>query len=134
MKKACALSAPDAANAAQGPPATSGSPPPPPTEADAIAKRLGIPVEEFIKKYTRRVGDRLSLTERLRNKKYDCVFLEGKRCSIYEDRPTQCRTYPWWSENVENPESWLEEGIRCEGINHPDAPLISIGEIKKHLP
>lgn len=105
-----------------------------PTEADAIAKRLGIPVEEFIKKYTRRVGDRLSLTERLRNKKYDCVFLEGKRCSIYEDRPTQCRTYPWWSENVENPESWLEEGIRCEGINHPDAPLISIGEIKKHLP
>ena len=42
-----------------------------PTEAEAIAKRLGIPVEEFIKKYTRRVGDRLSLTERLRNKKYD---------------------------------------------------------------
>ncbi|MBS0603618.1 MAG: YkgJ family cysteine cluster protein [Verrucomicrobia bacterium] len=103
-------------------------------EAVAIAERLKITVEEFIKKYTRRVGNRLSLKERLVNKQYDCVFLDGKRCTIYEQRPKQCRTYPWWKENVGSPESWTEEGVRCEGINHPDAPLISLQEIQKHLP
>jgi Fe-S-cluster containining protein len=106
-----------------------------PSEAEAIAEQLNISVEEFIKKYTRRVGNRLSLTERRRSdNNYDCVFLDGKRCTIYEARPTQCRTYPWWPENIKTSREWKAEAVRCEGINHPDAPLISLGEIQKHLP
>ncbi len=105
-----------------------------PSEAEAIAEQLKISVEEFIQKYTRRVGNRLSLLERRRNNNYDCIFLDGKRCTIYEARPEQCRTYPWWPENVNTPEDWKAEGVRCEGINHPDAPLISLQEIQKHLP
>ncbi len=105
-----------------------------PSEAEAIAEQLKISVEEFIQKYTRRVGNRLSLLERRRNNNYDCVFLDGKRCTIYEARPQQCRTYPWWPENIKTPEDWKAEGVRCEGINHPDAPLISLQEIQKHLP
>lgn len=105
-----------------------------PAEAEALAAHLQISVEEFIKKYTRRVGDRLSLTERKNQGNYDCVFLEGKRCTVYESRPKQCRTYPWWPENVSSKEEWEEEGVRCEGINLPDAPLISLQEIQKHLP
>ncbi|MEM7645550.1 MAG: YkgJ family cysteine cluster protein, partial [Pseudomonadota bacterium] len=27
-----------------------------------------------------------------------CQFLEGKRCGVYEGRPTQCRTWPFWPE------------------------------------
>jgi Fe-S-cluster containining protein len=106
-----------------------------PSEAEAIAKKLNISIEEFVKRYTRRVGNRLSLIEkRQENNNYDCVFLQGKRCTIYDARPKQCRTYPWWSENVQTPEDWKEEGVRCEGINHPDAPLISLQEIREHLP
>ncbi len=104
-----------------------------PEEAKAIAEHLGLPLEEWIKKYTRRVGNRLSLNENKNKSDFDCVFLEGKRCTIYQVRPQQCRTYPWWKENVESIEDWNEEGKRCEGINHKDAPLISLEEIQKIL-
>ncbi len=100
-------------------------------EAETMADALKIPIEEFIRKYTRRVGDRLSLKEDAKN--YDCVFLEGKRCSVYEVRPKQCRTFPWWNENVESVASWKETSGRCEGINHKDAPLVSLEEIEKQL-
>jgi Fe-S-cluster containining protein len=93
-----------------------------------MAEFLKIPVEEFLKKYTRRVGTRLSLTEHPRN--YDCVFLKGKKCQVYGARPKQCRTFPWWPENLENKEQWEQTAARCEGIDHPDAPLISLGDIQ----
>jgi len=102
-------------------------------EAIAIAKRLNISLTQFIAEYARRINGRLALKERLVNKNYDCVFLDGKRCTIYEDRPKQCRTYPWWQENVDSKKSWEEEALRCEGINHKDSPLISLQEIQKHL-
>ena len=100
-------------------------------EADEIAKTLNITQEEFIKKYTRRIGSRLSLKEHAGN--FDCVFLKGKRCEIYHERPKQCRTFPWWKEQLKSKEAWDEAAERCEGINHPDAPLISLGEINKNL-
>jgi uncharacterized protein len=32
----------------------------------------------------------------------DCAFLEdGNRCRIYPVRPMQCRTWPFWTENME---------------------------------
>lgn len=104
-----------------------------PAEAEAIAEQLKIPLEDFIKKYTRRIGNRLSLTERRNNGQYDCVFLDGKRCNIYENRPAQCRSYPWWPENLESAEAWRQEAKRCEGIDAPESPLISLEQIKKHL-
>ena len=103
-----------------------------PEEATAIAEFLKIPLEEFLQKHTHRIGNRLSLREHPRN--YDCVFLKEKRCTIYEVRPKQCRTFPWWSENLESQESWKETAARCEGVNHPDAPLISLEEIRKQSP
>ena len=105
-----------------------------PEEAQAFADHLQISLEEFIKTYTRRIGNRLSLREKRRGNDYDCVFLDGKRCTAYEVRPKQCRTYPWWPENVRSLKDWEEEGVRCEGINHSDAPLIPLSQIREHLP
>ena len=31
----------------------------------------------------------------------DCIFLKNKRCSIYSARPIQCRTWPFWEENMQ---------------------------------
>jgi Fe-S-cluster containining protein len=100
-------------------------------EMIAMANALSIPLDEFVKKYTRRIGNQFSLKEHSRT--YDCVFLKEKKCSVYTARPKQCRTFPWWQENLETPEHWKEASIRCEGINHPDAPLISLDEIEKGL-
>ncbi len=45
-----------------------------------------------------------------------CPFLDGKRCSVYESRPTQCRTWPFWPENM-SPKIWNEEvASYCPGI------------------
>lgn len=101
-----------------------------PEEMESIAEFLNISLEQFIKNYTRQVGNRYSLLEY--SKSYDCVFLKNNRCTIYNARPQQCRTFPWWKENLETPESWQETADRCEGI-HPEAPLISLEEIQKTL-
>ena len=46
-----------------------------------------------------------------------CVFLEGEgRCRVYEGRPMQCRTFPFWSEFIRRGR-WTRRVRRlCEGI------------------
>lgn len=100
-------------------------------EIVAMAARLKLPLDEFSAKYVRKVGDRFSLKEH--HKTYACVFLEGNKCKVYEDRPKQCQTFPWWSENLASKQDWQDAGKNCEGINHPEAPLISLEEIEKNL-
>jgi Fe-S-cluster containining protein len=96
-----------------------------------MAAYLNISAEQFTLLYTRKVGDRLSLKEDPET--YDCIFLKGRACRIYEARPKQCRTFPWWKENLESRAAWAEAAKRCEGIGVEEAPLISLAEIKKHL-
>jgi Fe-S-cluster containining protein len=96
-------------------------------EITELADHLQISIEVFIKLYTRRIGNRRSLKEHPKN--YDCVFLKERKCLVYSARPTQCRTYPWWPENLASRKAWEEEKQRCEGIEHPDAPLVSVHDI-----
>jgi Fe-S-cluster containining protein len=83
-------------------------------EVEALAARLGMAVEAFEKKYVRQVGVRRTLKER---KNYDCVFLdaETRRCTVYEDRPRQCRTWPFWDSNLKSPEAWKQTCEVCPG-------------------
>ncbi len=99
-------------------------------EIEAMAAHLNITVDAFLRLYTRKIGGRVALTERRPH--YDCVFLRGKLCTVYPVRPKQCKTFPWWKENLSSPEEWQETASRCEGIGHKDAPLVSLEEIEKH--
>jgi hypothetical protein len=68
----------------------------------------------------RRVGFKYSLTERSNG---DCVFLtktaDGKRtCGIYPVRPLQCRTWPFWNQNLRSPSTWAEAAEHCPGMNN----------------
>lgn len=101
------------------------------SEIAELALVLKITPEEFVKKFTRRVGGRLSLLEK--PVIYDCIFLKEKLCQVYAARPKQCRTFPWWPEQLRSRKDWEEVAARCEGINHEDAPLISIEEIKNRM-
>jgi Fe-S-cluster containining protein len=38
-------------------------------------------------------------------------------CTIYESRPTQCRTWPFWPEVVRKKQSWDRAARECEGMN-----------------
>lgn len=99
-------------------------------EIESIALHLGLSIEAFSKKYLRYVKGRYSLIED--RKTYDCVFLKDKKCQIYTHRPKQCRTYPWWPENLKSESDWEEAASWCEGINN-EAPIVPIATIEREL-
>jgi len=92
-------------------------------EIELIADFLEISVGRFREKYLKRVGTRSTIIEQPVTK--DCIFLkqiEGqKKCSIYPVRPNQCRTWPFWSENLANPAAWNRAARKCPGINRGSA-------------
>ncbi len=82
-----------------------------------ILKRLRIGYTEFYAEYCRTVDTGLGMALSLREKPgYDCVFWGEGGCSIYEDRPVQCSTYPFWASILESRARWEEEGAYCPGI------------------
>ncbi len=96
-----------------------------------LSCHLSLSEEEFLHKYTRKVGEKITLLED--RKTYDCIFLQGKQCSVYEARPQQCRAFPFWLSNLKKKTDWLQAKQMCEGIDHADAPLIPLSEILKKL-
>ncbi|MCP5506093.1 MAG: metallophosphoesterase [Chlamydiales bacterium] len=97
-----------------------------------LAKELDLSEEDFLKQYTRQVGFDLALLDDPHSD--DCIFLENQKlCKVYKNRPKQCQTFPWWPHNLESVSDWEEAKKHCEGIEHPDAPVIPLWEIKKEL-
>jgi len=46
----------------------------------------------------------------------NCIFLKDKKCTVYTCRPSQCRTWPFWNENM-NAKVWNNKiSINCPGI------------------
>ena len=86
------------------------------SEIAALAQRLELAENEFRAIYTFSVRDgEVSLRERANA---DCVFWDAEKgCTVYEDRPLQCRTWPFWSSSVESAEGWAEQARDCPGMN-----------------
>jgi len=91
-------------------------------EAAALAGHFGLALDDFGRRYLRRVGMRLALLDGVGG---DCVFLRGKLCAVYEQRPAQCRSFPWWPSVLASPESWQRTALECEGIGD-HAPLVAV--------
>jgi Fe-S-cluster containining protein len=101
-------------------------------EIEAIAKRLELTVAQVEKQYVKPVGIRKTLKEYSNG---DCVFFdsEGRGCTIYEDRPRQCRTWPFWNSTIKNEEAWKETCEECPGAGKGDFfPLEEI-EIRRKV-
>jgi len=45
------------------------------------------------------------------------VFFDGKtrKCRVYQVRPRQCRTWPFWESNLRTPEMWAQTCQVCPG-------------------
>lgn len=102
------------------------------SEMGQAAQYLQISLQEFKNSYTRQINGKYSLLERKRDNQYDCIFLEGKKCKIYHHRPHQCRSFPWWPQNLESQQTWNETAKECEGI-HSCAPIHSSEKIQENL-
>jgi uncharacterized protein len=85
-------------------------------ELEALAAAMRIEVKEFERRYVRKVGIRKSLIEWSNG---DCIFFHGesRTCQVYDVRPRQCRTWPFWPSNLASPVAWAETARRCPGCN-----------------
>eukprot|EP01130_Rhizamoeba_saxonica_P014220 TRINITY_DN618_c0_g1_i1.p1 TRINITY_DN618_c0_g1~~TRINITY_DN618_c0_g1_i1.p1 ORF type:complete len:181 (-),score=30.09 TRINITY_DN618_c0_g1_i1:11-553(-) len=98
-----------------------------------IPAYLGIPQTKFMEEY---VEIRENEHYILQSKQDKCIFLNDKnQCDIYEMRPIQCSTYPYWSDVLKSKRSWNQEKKYCEGIDHPDSlnSKVPFSKIEKEL-
>ena len=81
-----------------------------------LAKEQNLRVEDFKQRYAYRVGERWSLREKALSKdNFACIFFDvpSNSCSVYHNRPEQCRTFPFWPEFQRRPQEAHDE---CPGV------------------
>jgi Fe-S-cluster containining protein len=84
-------------------------------DLEILVSRLKMRYTDFIRAYCRWIPagggeEQLSLKEK---SNYDCIFWK-EGCTVYEDRPLQCRTYPFWPSMLDSEETW--DSMSCSGM------------------
>ncbi len=97
-------------------------------EIAALARRLNLDVATFEAQFVHKVGIRKTLTEKENG---DCVFLKDRKCTVYEDRPRQCRSWPFWESNLRSEKAWQETCAVCPGCGKGD--LVPLEDIQRQL-
>lgn len=94
-------------------------------EREALARHFGLSRAEFEARYCEAVTGGLSL----KSKDDACVFLKEGKCSVYELRPAQCRTFPFWPELLVDEDTWQKDVASfCPGVGQ--GPLHGAEEIR----
>lgn len=85
-------------------------------EEALICCSLNITKEKFEKEYVTHRWGHPSIGERQNG---ECLFYDPTtaRCAIYQARPSQCRTWPFWDDILESPGEWRRASKRCPGMN-----------------
>lgn len=100
-----------------------------PEDRRRLAKFLKISTQAFTKKYCSRFHGAFHLNED--PERPECMFLHGRRCDVYQARPGQCRTWPFWSE-VMSPKAWKKEvATFCPGVGK--GKVVSPEEIRRQM-
>lgn len=93
-----------------------------------MAKVLGLTTTAFTKKHCEMQDGLYRLKDGANEA---CAFLKNKRCSVYEGRPTQCRTWPFWPE-VMDAKTWKKDvAAFCPGVGR--GKVIPGEEIRRQL-
>ena len=94
-------------------------------DVERLASHFDVTVDEFRARWTKKDDGYTVL-------KMDgpaCPFLEGARCTVYQARPGQCGSFPFWPENLKTRAAWGELGGFCPGVGQGDfVPLQLIRE------
>mgnify|MGYP001157038042 CR=1 FL=1 len=82
------------------------------TDRRRLAAHLGMTTRAFTLKSTDKTEGLFHLKRNIRH----CPFLKDGQCIVYDSRPTQCRTWPFWPDNM-SPSTWKKEiESFCPGI------------------
>lgn len=84
-------------------------------ELKILRQYLGLDEQEFALKFLKKVGFKMSFKEVKFEDGYACIFFDQvkRNCKIYEYRPSQCRTFPFWKYYKNHKEELEKE---CIGI------------------
>lgn len=83
-----------------------------PQEMQELANHLNLTIDELKERYLIKIKYKYSIKEvQLSQDNNACIFFDiiNKRCSIYEKRPTQCRTFPFWEYFKDKPQEVQKE-------------------------
>ena len=71
--------------------------------------------QNFVKNYCQKTDGFIHLKE-LKINNGNCIFLKDNKCTVYKSRPIQCRTWPFWPENM-NSKTWNNDIAKnCPGV------------------
>lgn len=83
-----------------------------------LARHFGLTVRDFLRAWCRRHGGWTVLKDA--PDASACIFFADGKCSVYDARPTQCRTWPFWPELM-NAKRWASEVASfCPGVGKGD--------------
>ena len=84
-------------------------------EIEKISKLLELDIRDFANTYLFKKGYKYSIKEIKHNDSHECVFYDRDTngCGIYEARPSQCITFPFWDYYKQRVSELQEE---CPGI------------------
>ena len=82
-------------------------------EIREISHHLDLDESDFALQYLRQVHHEVSLVEKPNR---ECIFWD-EGCSIYPVRPSQCRTFPFWTENLRSRKAWDRTSKECPGCD-----------------
>jgi Fe-S-cluster containining protein len=97
-------------------------------DLDKLASELKMDNDSFLIAYCRWVekGQGVELLSLKEKPNYDCIFWNSG-CTVYQSRPLQCRTFPFWESILCSFKAWEAAAGSCPGIN--SGPLRSYEEI-----
>lgn len=100
------------------------------SEIAALAIEMEMSVDAFEHKFVRQVGIEKSLVEYPDG---DCIFLhpDTRKCTVYAARPTQCRTWPFWSSNLRRKSDWKQTCEICPGSGKGKLYALSEIEVRR---
>jgi uncharacterized protein len=81
-------------------------------EVDHLAAHLQMDRTSCEETYLKPFGTDFRVREKANG---DCIFFDG-RCTVYPVRPLQCRTYPFWFDNLRSQTAWKATVKACPGI------------------
>ena len=89
-------------------------------DTDKLALATGLSYIDFIEVYCRwiPVGDGSELLSLKEKSNYDCILWRKNGCGYYDNRPLQCRTFPFWKSSLSSLNAWNSQASACPGMNH----------------
>lgn len=98
-------------------------------DIDRIAARMGLTPVLFEQVFVWTVKPNKKSLKEYPNG--DCVLLNDQTrcCRVYAERPIQCQTWPFWSQNLFSPNTWAGAAKTCTGCNR--GKLYTLEEIEE---